>query len=111
MITTLYLNVPEAKVNSDDKRSYRDTLRAAIGNGYAIPLGDAHRCLPNCRVVLLCQERRQRAEGTLKLLEETGEKTGSGMLRYDVHMTGLVEVSYNPPPSRLRHTGILVTDE
>ncbi len=109
-MTTLYLNVPLEKVGNAGKRSFEDTLKTAIGNGYAIPKDDAERLLPGCKVVLLCQDRkqRQRAEGKLEELKHTGEKTKSGMLRYDVHIKSLTEVPYVPPPMRLRRTGILV---
>ena len=108
MMTTLYLNAPQHKAHAQGKRSFAKTLHTAVGDGYAIPKADAAQCLPGCRVVLLCQDRRQRAEGRLKTLKETGEKTGSGMRKYDVYIEALAEVPYSPPPSALRRTGILV---
>jgi hypothetical protein len=110
-MTTLYLNAPQAMTQTEGKKSYTDTLKTAIGDGYAISLGDAKRCLPGCKVVLLCQDGRRRAEGNLTTLKESGIKTKTGMLRYDVYINDLVEVPYTPLPSRPRHTGVLVTEE
>ncbi len=108
-MTTLYLNAPREKTNDEDKKSYADTLRTATGNGYAVPKADAEKCLPGCGVVLLCQDEGRRAEGTLKAIRKTGDRTRTGMLRYDVQIEGLAEVPYSPPPARLGRTGTLVS--
>lgn len=104
---TLYLNAPQQKADTEGKISFAATLKTSVGNGYAIPKSDAAKCLVGCKVVLLCQDLGRRAEGRLGRLEETGEKTRSGMLRYDVYIEDLTEVTYSPPPSPLRRTGIL----
>ena len=93
---------------AEGKKSFADTLKTAIGEGYAIPKADAERSHVGCGVVLLCQDARRRAEGTLLVLKETDERTRTGMLRYDVYIEALVEVPYSPPPTRLGRTGILV---
>jgi hypothetical protein len=66
------------------------------------------QCIPGSDVVLLCQATEQRAEGKLKALKPTGETTGSGMVRYDVHMADLMPLPYRPAPSRFGRTGVLV---
>lgn len=107
----LYLNAPEWRVGIEKCRSFQDMLTTSVGGGYAIPKGNAAQCLPGCMVVLLSQDGKLRAEGKLKALTETGEKTGSGMLRYDVHIMELKKVPYSPPSAPLRRTEILVVDE
>lgn len=66
-MTTLYLNVPKDKADAERKKSCEDTLRSAVGSGYAIPMG-------------------QRAQGKVTQLKRAGEATRSGMVRYDVYM-------------------------
>lgn len=108
---TLYLNAPQWRVGIENCRSFQDMLNTSIGGGYAIPKGEAAKCLPGGNVVLLCQDGKLRAEGKLKALTPTGEKTESGMLRYNVHISELKKTPYNPPSLPLRRTGILVLDE
>ncbi len=107
-MTTLYLNVPKDKVDGEGKKSYADTLKSAIGSGYAIAMRQAVQCVPGSNVVLLCQATGQRAQGRIKELKPTGETTGSGMVRYDVYMEDLAAVSYQPAPANFGRTGVLV---
>lgn len=107
-MTTLYLNVPRDKVDGEGKKSYEDTLGSAIGSGYAIPMGQAMQCAAGSNVVLLCQATGQRAQGKIKALKLTGEKMGSGMVRYDIYMEDLAAVPYCPAPASFGRTGILV---
>ena len=106
-MTTLYLNVPKDKVDGEGKKSYQDTLRSAIGSGYAIPMGQAEQCVPGSGVVLLCQATRQRAEGKIMELKPA-EKAGNGMVRYDVYIENVAAVPYCPAPANFGRTGILV---
>ena len=107
-MTTLYLNVPKDKVDGEGKKSYADTLSSAIGSGYAISMKEAMLCVPGSGVVLLCQATRQRAQGKITKLAPTGETTGSGMVRYDVHMKEVSAASYSPAPANFGRTGVLV---
>ncbi len=107
-MTTLYLNVPKDKADGEGKKSYADTLNSAVGSGYAIPIKQAMQCVPGSSVVLLCQATRQRAQGKITKLAQTGETTGSGMVRYDVYMEDLMPVAYCPAPAHFRRTGVLV---
>ncbi len=108
-MTTLYLNVPQDKVDGAGKKSYSDTVNSGVGSGYAIPLKQAMLCVPGSFVVLLCQATRQRAQGKLTMLTPTGETTGGGMVRYDVYMEDLATAPYQPAPANFGRTGILVT--
>ena len=110
-MTTLYLNVPKDKVDGEGKKSYADTLNSAIGSGYAIPLTQAMLCAPGSGVVLLCQATRQRAQGKITKLMPTGETTGGGMMRYDVHMEKVSAASYSPAPANFGRTGVLVVTD
>ena len=110
-MTTLYLNVPKDKVDGEGKKSYADTMKSAIGNGYAIPMSQAMQYVPGSNVVLLCQATGQRAQGRIKALKLTDEKTRSGMVRYDVCMKDLAEVPYHPAPANFGRTGVLVVIE
>ena len=102
-MATLVLNAPRGQAQANGKKSFDSTLRTGVGEGYAIAHNIALRCSPGCRVVLLCQDDRKRAEGRLVRLVAT-EKTLSGMQRYDVHMEGLTVVSYTP--ERLNRCGV-----
>ena len=104
----LYLNVPKDKVDDQDKKSYEDTLNSALGSGYAMSMENALKCVPGSAVVLLCQATEQRAQSRIKALKLTGEKTGGGMVRYDVHMEDLTSVPYRPAPANFGRTGVLV---
>lgn len=63
------------------------------------------------RVVILCKTPRhqRRAEGTLIRLIDSGERTNSGLIRYNVHIKDIEKVAYlrNDVP-KLSHTGIAV---
>lgn len=110
-MTTLHLNVPKDKADGEGKKSYADTLASAIGSGYAIPMGQAVKCVSGSDVVLLCQITGQRAQGRIKALKPTGEKTGSGMVRYDVHREDLEAVPYRSAPANFGRTGVLVVTD
>ena len=108
---TLYLNVPKDKVDCEGKKSYEDTLKSAIGSGYAIPMSQALVCVPGSNVVLLCQATGQRAQGKIKELTPTGETTGRGMVRYDVLLEEVSAVAYSPAPANFWRTGVLVVTD
>src|SRR5258708_6639858 len=82
---TLVIHAPQWKENEKDAKSFRQILSSGVGGGYAIADNLRKKLYPGCRVVLLCAARRQRAEGTLQKLVESGS-TRSGMKRYDVHI-------------------------
>ena len=96
MSPTLVINAPWQKVQEENKRSFDD---------YAIPSALYAQLSPGCRVVLLCKDKERRAEGTLASLDPKS-KTNSGMQRYDVHINGLIEVTYKS--EKLLRTGVAV---
>jgi hypothetical protein len=102
-MTTLYLNVPKDKVDGEGKKSCAGTLKSAA----AMPFPEVRLCsvFP---AALLCQTTEQQAQDNIKQLKPTGETTGSGMVRYDVHMADLMPMPYCPAPSSFGRTGVLV---
>jgi hypothetical protein len=78
-----------------------------IGDGYAISRSEYGQITPGCRVIVLDNETRRRAEGTLVKLEPDGW-TNSGMQRYDVYMRDVSEIRYEPVGIRLNHRGIAI---
>lgn len=107
-MTTLYLNVLKDKADGAGEKSYADTLKSAIGSGYAMSMDNALKCVSGSDVVLLCQATGQRAQGKIKALKLTVEKTGSGMVRYDVYMEDIAAVPYRPAPANFGRAGVLV---
>ena len=98
-------NAPKQMVNSEDKRSFEQTLATGIGRGYAIAHNLWLLCRPGCSVVLLSKDEGKRAEGTLLKLVPT-EKAGNGIQRYDVHIDGLRPAPYQP--EALNRNGVAV---
>jgi hypothetical protein len=102
---TLVIHTPRWRVDAEGERSFEDVLASGVGDGYAIPARLAALLSPGARVVLLCKDQRQRAEGVLERLRPTG-KTGSGMVRYEVTIRDLQTVPYEP--EALGRTGVAV---
>jgi hypothetical protein len=108
---TLVLNAPRDKVRTEGKHSFEQSFQDRVGHGYAIPLKYAESIQSNpsrWTVVLLDKYTGDRVEGKLIKLEETGEKTSQGILRYDVYTTQLKRVAYKS--ESLTRTGIAILD-
>lgn len=101
----LIINAPKQMVNSEDKRSFEQSLATGIGSGYAIAYNLWLQCRPGCSVVLLSKDEGKRAEGTLAELVPT-EKAGNGIQRYDVYIEGLRRVPYKS--EALNRNGVAV---
>jgi len=104
-MVTLVVHAPEYMSRSQGKRSFQETVRHGVGEGYAIAKRLHARCVIGCKAVLLCKDAKKRAEGRLTKLVPT-VKTDNGIQRYDVYMRGLRLVSYKP--ERLNRNGIAV---
>ena len=88
------------------KRSFDETLKTRIGKGYAISKSLRQLCKGGCcLIILLSNDEKRRAEGTLSRLVPT-KKALNGIQRYDVHMKGMREVRYKR--ERLNRNGIAV---
>lgn len=103
---TLVIHAPKSKAK-DGKRSFDETVKKQIGDGYAIARNECGLIQPGCDVIVLDNEAKRRAEGKLIKLEHDGW-TETGMLRYNVHMENLTEVPYRPINVRLKHRGVAI---
>lgn len=106
-MTSLVLHAPSGKARQEGKKSFDETVQDSVGDGYAIGLKSYRKIDPGCRVVVLDKDTRRRAEGRLVKLEPT-ERTGSGMQRYNVHISDLTIVPYKS--ESLTRTGIAVIE-
>jgi hypothetical protein len=104
---TLVIHAPSSKAQGEGKRSFEETVKRQIGDGYVIARTELPLITPGCNVVVLDNETEKRAEGKLVKLEQEGF-TNTGMLRYNVHMKDLRKVSYKPIGVRLNHRGIAI---
>jgi len=106
-MTTLVVNAPHRRAEKEGARSFDETFKKGVGDGYAIARSLFARLSPGCGVVLLCKDRGRRAEGTLVELKPNG-KTNSGISRYDVYMANMREVKYKS--EQLNRNGVAIID-
>lgn len=104
-MVSLVLNAPQEQVNENNKKSFQSIINSRIGVGYVISKGQYEQLYEGCQVILLCKDRKQRAEGKLRKLIPT-EKAGNGIQRYDVYMDDLKLVKYKP--ELLNRAGVAV---
>lgn len=102
---TLVIHAPSSKSVGESKRSFEETVRTKIGDGYALSRNEYALITLGCDVIVLDNETKRRAQGKLTKLVQDGS-TKTGMLRYNVHMDHLQIVPYTPIPTRLNHRGI-----
>ncbi|MEW6067616.1 MAG: hypothetical protein AB1610_04925 [Nitrospirota bacterium] len=110
---SLVIHAPEYQVVQVGKKSFINTFNTGIGEGYAINRRLFGQIYPGCRVILLCNDKRCRAEGELVKLEPAmrdGKRliTKNGIPRYDVYIKNLTTVTYKP--ERLNHNGVAVIE-
>jgi len=91
-MTTLVIHAPTRKAQQEDKKSFDDTVSSGIGEGYAINRNLFVQLSPGCGVIILCKDRKLRAEGELVKLIPT-EKTSNGVQRYDVYIKNIEKVA------------------
>jgi len=114
---SLVIHAPEYQLVREDTKSFEDTFETGVGKAYALNctilgqvlLGGMIR--PGWRVVLLCKDRRRRAEGNLVRLEpETKDGrpwfTKNGIRRYNVYVENFEMVPYRP--EALNRNGVAV---
>lgn len=107
----LAIHAPDREADGGDKKSFEDTLRTGIGKAYALNKRVLHEISPGCVVILLCKDRKRRAEGRLLRIEPTMEGgrpsfTGNHIARYDVHVEGFEQVDYKT--EALNRNGVAV---
>lgn len=114
---SLVVHAPEYQLVREDTKSFQDTFETGVGKAYALnstilaqvfPEGIIH---PGWRVVLLCKDRRRRAEGELIRLEPAIKDgrpwfTKNGIRRYNVYIQNFEMVSYRS--EALNRNGVAV---
>lgn len=115
---SLVIHAPEYQVREGAK-TFEDTFQTGIGEAYALnstiirqvfPVGE-RMIRPGWRVVLLCKDRKRRAEGDLVRLEPATKDgrpwfTKNHIRRYDVYVKNFVMVPYRP--EALNRNGVAV---
>ena len=105
--TTLVIHAPDHRVKQSGSKSFEEVLADGRGKAYAIRPHERERLAPGSTVVLLRKDgKKQRAEGRLVKLCETGVWTRNGIMRLDVHVEGLELVPYRS--ERLTRRGVAV---
>ncbi|MDI6776422.1 MAG: hypothetical protein QMD03_04135 [Syntrophales bacterium] len=113
---SLIIHAPEYQVREGAK-SFEDTFRTGIGEAYALNSSILRQVFlegmirPGWRVVLLCKDRRRRAEGELVRLEPAIRDgrpwfTNNHIRRYDVYVENFEMVPYRP--EALNRNGVAV---
>ncbi len=106
MITKAATLVIHAPLSQPGKKSFQEVFNDLIGEGYIIYGRDKSKLqIPGSPVVLLSNDQRRRAEGSLKALTPTN-KSAAGKQRYDVHVDKWMEVPYRR--ERLNRCGVAV---
>jgi hypothetical protein len=96
---SLVIHAPDYQVYENDKKSFKDTFETGVGRGYALN-STILRQIPSVdRVVLLCKDKRRRAEGDLVKLEPATKDgkpwfTNNHIRRYDVYVENFKLVPY-----------------
>jgi hypothetical protein len=102
----LVINAPQNQVDQNNKKSFEETLKSGLAEGYAINSNLFKQVYPGCGVVLLSKDLKRRAKGKLVRLNPT-YKTKNGIQRYNVVIKNLKEaISYKS--ERLNRNGVTV---
>lgn len=114
---SLVIHAPDYQSSREDKKNFKDTYRTGLGEGYALNKGILGQVipkgiiLPGWRVVLLCKDRKCRAEGELLRLEPAIRDgrpwfTKNHIRRYNVYVKKFEMVPYKP--EALNRNGVAV---
>jgi hypothetical protein len=96
---TLYLSAPKDKDTASALHRDFNTIRASsVGPEYAIARKWLMQIMPGMKVVVFNRADRKQAEGNVAAVSPTGQQTAQGLLRYNVIIRDLADVSYNHPP-------------
>lgn len=109
---TLVINAPDSQQGREDTRSFIDTFRTGIGKAYGINSKIFREIHSGCRVVLLCKDKRLRAEGELLRLELATHNgvpwvTRNHVQRYDVYVANFTMTMYQPEHLNRMGVGIV----
>lgn len=109
---SLIIHAPEHQLGREDTKSFSDTFNTRIGKAYALNSKIHSQISLGCRVVLLCKDKKLRAEGELDklILAKTKDDkpwvTKNHIKRYDVHVKNFKMVSYRP--EALNRNGVAI---
>ncbi len=114
---SLVIHAPEYQLVREGTKSFEDTFQSGIGEAYALNSTILRNVFSEgvirlgWRVVLLCKDRRRRAEGELVRLEPAMRNgrpwfTGNHIRRYDVYVRNFKIVPYRP--ESLNRNGVAV---
>ena len=114
---SLVIHAPEYQLVREGAKSFEDTFETGIGEAYALNSTILRQVFPEgmirpgWRVVLLCKDRRRRAEGELARLEPAIKDgrpwfTKNHIRRYDVYVENFEMVPYRP--EALNRNGVAV---
>lgn len=104
---TLVIHARHSEAERNQKRSFEQTVRTGIGDGYAISRGLFQQLAPGDPVLVICKDHRRQASGRIRRLKPT-EKTANGIQRYDVFMDDLKQVPFDSGGVPLTRTGVAV---
>jgi hypothetical protein len=114
---SLVIHAPEYQLFSEGAKSFEDTFNTGRGEAYALNSTILRQVYPGdtiCsgwRVVLLCKDKRRRAEGELIKLEPATKDGGpwyakNHIRRYNVYVKNFKIVAYRP--EALNRNGVAV---
>lgn len=96
MTKTLVLSAPDTRLGKARHcKSFEQILATGIGPDYAIYRHLAEQITTGCRLVLICNDKGKRAEGTLSEIARSGEAR-NGVQRYNIRISGLTRVPFVP---------------
>ncbi len=105
----LVINIPRSKEGAAGFASFDVLVRqgSGIAPGYAIGKARLAHAKASTEIVVLSKDQKRSALGTVLRINDTGKKTGSGISRYDIHVTTLRECAYEPFPVNRHGVGYL----
>jgi len=92
-MTTLVIHAPTSKVVSELKRSFENTLKTCIGDGYALTKSERAQISTGCKVIVIDKDTGKMAEARLVKLEHDSW-TKNGIERFNVFMSDIQRVGY-----------------
>jgi len=100
---TLVINAPSYHIS---KRSFSKTISTGIGNDYALNRKILPMAQKASNVIVLDKTARKKAVGVITKIVTTGNKTRSGIPRFDIHIEDLKTCKYKP--ESLNRNGVAI---
>ena len=108
---SLVIHTPDSQLDREGTKSFEETFESGVGSAYALNSKIYQQIHHGCRVVLLCKNRKLRAEGQLVRLEPATKDgrpwiTRNHIQRYNVFVRNFKKVPYRP--EALNRNGVAV---